>query len=84
MDMATAAILLVLVLLSAIWLSQNWGTLAAQLRALFGRAPAGRIDIPDIKSAPPEASDKSLRADAAAGRHKAKRHTVVPHQARGR
>ncbi|MCJ0764636.1 hypothetical protein [Variovorax terrae] len=86
MEMTFVAILFVLVVLLAIWASPGWSALVAQYRALFSVQPPGQVSPPDGRSAPPAtAADPQHRhGGAPAGQHGPKRHTVVPHQARGR
>lgn len=68
----------------AIWLLPSWKVLAAQFSALFPRASQGPADLPEARPTPPKSPDKHVHGDPLAPGHKAKRHTVLPHQARGR
>ncbi|MGH8830650.1 MAG: hypothetical protein ACREXV_06120 [Polaromonas sp.] len=70
--------------LLAFWLVPSWKVLATQFSALFSRAPPGPTDRPETRPNPPRSPGKRVHDDPLAPGQKGKRHTVLPHQARGR
>ena len=84
MDVLLGAILLVLVLLLAFWLWPSWDALTAQFLMLFSRMPAGQIEPPEAGPMPPVAAIEPPLPGPSAPQLHGKRHTVLPHQARGR
>lgn len=70
--------------LLAIWLLPSWKVLADQLGSMFSRAAPGPANPPESHPAPPKSPGKHSPGEALTPGHKAKRHTVLPHQARGR
>ncbi|MDW5443270.1 hypothetical protein [Polaromonas sp. SM01] len=84
MNILFAAIVLALVCLLIIWLLPSWSALSAQLGSYFSKTPAVETDSVPSQTATPRRSRKQSHADAPAHKQTGKRHTVVPHQARGR
>lgn len=84
MNILFAAIVLALVCLLIIWLVPSWSALSAQLGTFFNKAPPAEGDAMPIQPVPPVRPDKRPHADAPAHKQTGKRHTVVPHQSRGR
>jgi len=83
MNILFAAIVLALMCLLVIWLVPNWDALSAQLNAYFSGPPRTQADEARIQP-PPRPSRKHLHDDPPARPQTGQRHTVVPHQARGR
>ena len=84
MSLLLGTILLAAVILLAIWLSQNWAMLTGQFRTLMGRPPAGQVVPPEgTVPAPAQSTAPASPSGHNHGPHD-KRHTVLPHQARGR
>lgn len=83
MNILFAAIVLALMCLLVIWLVPNWEALSAQLNAYFSGPPRTQADEARIQPPPPP-SRKHLHDDQPARPQTGQRHTVVPHQARGR
>jgi hypothetical protein len=81
MNILFAAIVLALICLLVIWLVPNWDALSAQLNAYFLGPPRTQADEARIQPPP---SRKHLQDDPPARPQTGQRHTVVPHQARGR
>ena len=84
MNILFAAIVLALICLLIIWLGPNWGALSAQLNAFFRAPPRASTDQANIKPVPPPRSHKHPPDDQPARPQTGQRHTVVPHQSRGR
>lgn len=84
MNILFAAIVLALVCLLIIWLIPSWGALSAQLGTFFNKAPPAEAGPTPIQPVLPVHPDKQPHADAPARKQTGKRHTVVPHQSRGR
>jgi hypothetical protein len=89
MEVMFAAVLLAVVVLLALAASPGWGLLAAQFRALFYAPPPGRVSPPPGKSCEPASAGGRPQSQGRHGAprdtaHGLRRHTVVPHQARGR
>lgn len=84
MNILFAAIVLALMCLLVIWLVPNWDALNAQLNTYFSGPPRTRAAVARIQPAPPPRSRKHLHDDPPARPQTGQRHTVVPHQARGR
>jgi hypothetical protein len=78
-----ALIMLALVLL-AFWLWPSWDALSGQIRLLLARTPAGQIEPPQDGPVPASIAVPPHLQLASAPQHHGKRHTVLPHQARGR
>jgi hypothetical protein len=83
MNILFAAIVLALMCLLVIWLVPNWEALSAQLNTYFSGPPRTQADEARIQP-PPRPSRKHLHDDPPARPQTGQRHTVVPHQARGR
>lgn len=85
MNMLFAAIALVLVCALIIWLVPSWGALRAQLASLFARESAAAAGPEQNKPVPiSQHMGKHLHEETQHPTQTGKRHTVVPHQARGR
>jgi len=84
MNILFAAIVLALICLLVIWLVPNWDALSAQLKVYFSGPPRPRAALASIQPAPPPRSRKQLHDDPPTRPQTGQRHTVVPHQARGR
>jgi hypothetical protein len=84
MNILLAAIVLALVCLLVIWLLPSWRALSAQLGNLFPSAPAPDTGFGVSKPAQRLRAGKQPPVHAPAHLHGGKRHTVLPHQARGR
>lgn len=84
MDILFILFLVFFFVLLAFWLLPSWKVLAAQFSTLFPRASPGPTDLPEAHPTPSRQPGKHVHGDPIDPAHKAKRHTVVPHQARGR
>jgi hypothetical protein len=84
MDILFAAIVLALVCLLVIGLVPSWDALSAQLGVFFSREAPPETGPTPIQPIAPVRARKRPHADTPARGKSGKRHTVVPHQARGR
>ena len=84
MNVLSALILVFSMLVLAIWLLPGWGILVAQFRSFFQATGPGAMDLPAVRPLAPRVHDQHIHATPTALTPQAKRHTVLPHQARGR
>ncbi|OOG42818.1 hypothetical protein [Polaromonas sp. A23] len=83
MNIVLVAIVLALVCLLVIWLLPSWRALSVQLTSLFPNSPADAVLTP-VQLPKKLRAGKQPPVHASARLHGSKRHTVLPHQARGR
>lgn len=83
MNIVLVAIVLAFVCLLVIWLVPSWPALSVQLASLFPRVSADTVLTP-VQLPKKLRAGKQPPVHATARLHGGKRHTVLPHQARGR
>lgn len=84
MNIVLAAIVLALVCLLVIWLLPSWRALGAQLGNLFPGTPAPDADVAPAQPVQRLRAGKPPPVHGPTRQHGSKRHTVLPHQTRGR
>jgi len=84
MTIVLTATVLALFFLVMIWLLPSWPALYAQFGKLFPAAPAAEATPSPVRPAQRLRAARQPPLHAAARLHVGKRHTVLPHQARGR
>lgn len=85
MNILFAAIVLALMCLLVIWLVPSWDALRAQLKAYFSPPPRTQATRARTQPVPPPRTRKHSHDDQPTRKPQTgQRHTVVPHQARGR
>lgn len=84
MTIVLTATVLALLCLVAIWLLPSWPALYAQFGKLLPNTPASDAAQPPARPAQRLRAARQPPLHATARLHLGKRHTVLPHQARGR
>lgn len=84
MTIVLTATVLALLCLVAIWLLPSWPALYAQFGKLFPNTPAADVAKPRARPAQRLRAARPPPLHAGVRLHGDKRHTVLPHQARGR
>jgi uncharacterized protein (DUF58 family) len=83
MNIVLVAIVLALICLLVIWLLPSWRALSVQLASLFP-SPSADAEPTPVQLPKKLRAGKQPPVHASVRLHGGKRHTVLPHQARGR